>query len=95
MRHAVVSHIVEQETDSVYGPLQPKIDSDKYVDEYFMAAMSGMSALRGMVNLNWLVHRKKALGAKSSRQIQDTLSFLPQSNRGYLLCESGILKQID
>lgn len=50
----MVSHIVERETDSVYGPLQPKIDSDKYVDEYFMAAVPGMSELRGMVNLTWL-----------------------------------------
>lgn len=50
--HAVwsMSHIVEQETDSVYGPLPPKIDSDKYVDEYFMPAMPGVSELRGMAN---------------------------------------------
>lgn len=50
--HAVwsMSHIVEQETDSVYGPLPAKIDSDKYVDEYFMPAMPGVSELRGMAN---------------------------------------------
>lgn len=36
-----------RQTDSVvYGPLQPKIDGDKYVDEYFMAALSGMPALK-------------------------------------------------
>lgn len=41
---------MEQETDSVYGPLPAKIDSDKYVDEYFMPAMPGVSELRGMAN---------------------------------------------
>lgn len=82
MRHAVVSHIVEQETDSVYGPLQPKIDSDKYVDEYFMAAMSGMSALRGMVNLNWLVHCK---GFGCQKQQTDT---------GYIIIPSSIKQRI-
>lgn len=51
----LVSHIVEQETDSVYGLLPPKIDSDKHVDEYFMPAMPEVSQLRGMVNLTWLM----------------------------------------
>lgn len=48
-----VSHTVEQETD-IYGPLPPKIDSDKYVDEHFMAAVPGMSELRVMGNLTLL-----------------------------------------
>lgn len=37
---------MEQETDSVYGPLPPKIDSDKYVDEYFMPTVPEVSELR-------------------------------------------------
>lgn len=51
----MVSHIVEQETDSVYGPLPPKIDNDKYIDEYFMPAMPEVSELGGTVNLTWLM----------------------------------------
>lgn len=62
----------DRQTD-VYGPLRPKIDSDKYADEYFMAAMPEMSELRGMVNLTRLMHCK--------RQMKDTLSFLPQAHQ--------------
>lgn len=40
-----VTHKTEEETDSIYGPLPPKIESDKYVDEYFMPAMPEVSEL--------------------------------------------------
>lgn len=55
IQYGLVSHIVEQETDSVYGPLPPKIDGDKHGDEYFMPAMPQVSQLRGTVNLTWLM----------------------------------------
>lgn len=46
-----VTHKIEEETDSIYGPLPPKKESDKYVDEYFMPAMPEVSELWGKVNL--------------------------------------------
>lgn len=46
---------MEQETDSVHGLLLPKIDSDKYVDEYFMPAVPGVSGLGGTSQLDLLM----------------------------------------
>lgn len=49
-----MTHVVEQET-GVYGPLPPKIDSDKYIDECFMPAMPEVAVNQVKVNLTWLV----------------------------------------
>lgn len=66
-------------------PLQPKIDGDKYVDEYFMAASSGMPALKwtgelGLARVLFKKNGKMGGGAKkaaSGRQTDTRYIIIP------------------
>lgn len=63
--------MAEQKTD-VYGPLPPKIDSEKYNDDqHFMPAMPRVCELRGKVNLTWLLAQEISRGVK----VKELLSF--------------------